>query len=75
MKKKMIGFSTFLIVGLLILVGCGTSDDDEIVIGGKDFTEQYIMAEMFSILIEENTDLNTTIKSINRNSTNKICHI
>src|SRR5699024_10003713 len=33
-----------------------------IVIGGKDFSEQYIMSEMMSILIEENTDLKTTIK-------------
>ena len=62
MKKKLVTFSTLLIVGLLVLVGCGTDDENEIVIGGKDFTEQYIMAEMMSQLIEENTDLDTSLE-------------
>src|SRR5699024_3844288 len=28
----------------------------------KDYSEQYIMSQMMSILIEENTDLKTTVK-------------
>jgi len=35
----------------------------EIVIGGKDFTEQSILAHMMAILIEENTDLTTETKT------------
>jgi len=62
MKKKLTALGTVIIVGLLILVGCGTDDSDEIVIGGKDFTEQYIMAEMMGLLIEENTDLDTSLE-------------
>ena len=62
MKKKLTTLGTVIIVGLLILVGCGTDDSDEIVIGGKDFTEQYVMAEMMGILIEENTDLDTSLE-------------
>jgi glycine betaine/choline ABC-type transport system substrate-binding protein len=62
MKKKLTALGTVIIVGLLILVGCGTDDSDEIIIGGKDFTEQYIMAEMMGILIEENTDLDTSLE-------------
>ncbi|MDX9916935.1 MAG: glycine betaine ABC transporter substrate-binding protein [Gudongella sp.] len=37
------------------------ADDNTIHIGGKNFTEQFIMAEMFKILIDENTDLKTDI--------------
>lgn len=59
MKKKWLNISVLLIVGLLVLFGCGTDEDNEIVIGGKNYTEQYIMAEMLSQLIEEHTELET----------------
>lgn len=63
MKKKLSTLYVLLAIGLLTLVGCSGSDDDLITIGGKDFTEQYIMTEMISILIEENTDLDTEIET------------
>lgn len=61
MKNKLKKLGMTLLLGLFVLVGCGK--DDEIIIGGKNFTEQYIMSEMLSILIEENTDLETDIVS------------
>lgn len=52
----------FIMVGilLLILVACGDSDNTsgetkgEIIIGGKDFTEQLIFSKMTSIYLKEN---------------------
>ena len=38
------------------ITGC-TSDKDSIVIGSKNFTEQIVLGEIMSILIESNTDL------------------
>ncbi len=61
-------FLTFVIlIGIFVLVGvtgCGGSKEAEIIrVGGKNFSEQFIMAEMLSILIEENTDLKTELKT------------
>src|SRR5699024_2900168 len=64
MKRNRIKLiSTILISMLLIInmVACGKKDS-VIVVGGKDYSEQYIMSQMMSILIEENTDLKTTVK-------------
>ncbi|HHY13533.1 MAG TPA: glycine/betaine ABC transporter substrate-binding protein, partial [Thermoanaerobacterales bacterium] len=47
--------SALILTGIL---GC-SKKEKEIRIGGKEFSEQYIMADMLSILIEENTDLKT----------------
>lgn len=67
MKKSWIKKVTLLLISIILfiaLVGCGGSDEDNtIVVGGKNFTEQYIMAEMLSILIEEKTDLTTTTQT------------
>ena len=66
MKKNWMNITILLILIMLLitLVGCGSSKEDmEIRVGGKNFTEQYIMAEMLSILIEENTDLNTSVQT------------
>jgi glycine betaine/choline ABC-type transport system substrate-binding protein len=68
MKGNGIKITTILLVSIMLmttLAGCGGSNEEnmEIRVGGKNFTEQYIMAEMFSILIEENTDLNTTLQT------------
>ena len=41
----------------LLLTGCGAHDSDTIVIGGKKFSEQSILGEMFATLIEKNTHL------------------
>lgn len=61
-------FLTFVVlIGIFVLVGvtgCGGSKEAEIIrVGGKNFSEQFIMAEMLSILIEENTDLKTELKT------------
>ncbi len=45
------------------LIGCSRQGDDIIKIGGKNFSEQFIMAEMLSLLIEENTNLQTEIQT------------
>ena len=67
MKNKIKITTIFLIIIILLTnaAGCTGSNEKnlEIRVGGKNFTEQYIMAEMFSILIEENTDLNTTLQT------------
>jgi osmoprotectant transport system substrate-binding protein len=67
MKNKIKITTIFLIIIMLLTnaAGCTGSNEKnlEIRVGGKNFTEQYIMAEMFSILIEENTDLNTTLQT------------
>lgn len=47
-----------LCVGIFTLQACGNrEDEDTIVIASKPMTEQYILVEMLTILIEENTDL------------------
>lgn len=61
MKNKLKILGLMVLLNIFVLVGCG--NDEEIVIGGKNFTEQYIMSEMLGILIEENTDLETEIIS------------
>lgn len=67
MKNKIKITTIFLIIIMLLTTaaGCAGNNEEnlEIRVGGKNFTEQYIMAEMFSILIEENTDLNTTLQT------------
>ncbi|MDX9953932.1 MAG: glycine betaine ABC transporter substrate-binding protein [Anaerolineae bacterium] len=47
---------TTLLMGLLVLsllAGCGGGDKGTIIIGSKDFTEQYIVAEMYALLLED----------------------
>lgn len=60
MKNLMKIVATTLV--LFLLVSCGSSSDGDrhVVIGGKNFTEQYIMAEMLSQLIEEHSDISTS---------------
>ena len=54
----------FLIVLAMIafasLFGC-SDDDNSIVIGTKDFTEQYILGDILKIHIEENTNIEATL--------------
>mgnify|MGYP000952883293 FL=1 len=55
MKKGLGSLILLLLVGILLftaITGCGSSKEpEEIRIGGKNFSEQLIMAEMLSILI------------------------
>lgn len=59
MKRWMVLVSVLLTLSLL--VGCGGGKQDKIVIGSKDFTEQYIVAEMYALLLE-NAGLNVERK-------------
>jgi len=66
MKRKWLSAMGLLIIGVFLatsLIGCGGPKEPDIKIGGKNFSEQFIMAEMFRILIEENTDLTTSVKT------------
>lgn len=54
MKK----FLPLVLGSVLVLSACGGSDEDTVVVGGKDFTEQIILTHMVAELLEENTDLN-----------------
>lgn len=55
MKK----FFPVVLGSTLVLAACGGgSDEDTVVVGGKDFTEQIILTHMVAELIEENTELN-----------------
>ncbi len=64
MRKNSIFLVVFIIAMLLILglTGCQSKKETAVIeVGGKNFSEQYIMAEMLSMLIEGNTDLKTNI--------------
>jgi glycine betaine/choline ABC-type transport system substrate-binding protein len=50
-------FALILVIFMVgIFVGCN-KDDKKVVIASKPMTEQYILAEMLTILIEEHTDI------------------
>lgn len=67
MRSSLKTLAFVLLIGVFLLTGvtgCGGSKQaEEIRIGGKNFSEQFIMAEMLSILIEENTDLKTSVQT------------
>jgi glycine betaine/choline ABC-type transport system substrate-binding protein len=65
MKRKSAITAILIMVAIMLvssLTGCGPKGPD-IRIGGKQFSEQFIMAEMLGILIEENTDLTVEVKT------------
>jgi osmoprotectant transport system substrate-binding protein len=55
-NKKAIGLILTITMSLSVLLS-GCSKDDTIVIGSKDYTENILMGEIFSQLIEAKTDL------------------
>lgn len=64
MKRKWINKIILTLITVMMLTACGTQKDEKtIVIGGKNFTEQFIMSEMLGILIEEKTDLKPELKT------------
>jgi len=69
-------FSCIFVGGLLavtLLWGCSvTSERDTIRIGSKNFTEQFILAELLAQLIEKNTD--TKVKRVYNLGGTMICH-
>ncbi|WP_242985435.1 glycine betaine ABC transporter substrate-binding protein [Vallitalea okinawensis] len=52
-----------LIIGIIVGFTMQTSpDENTVVVGAQNFTEQYILGEMLALLIEEYTDLNVEKK-------------
>jgi len=48
-----------MLIGILI-IGCSRQEPETIVVGSKDFTEQFILGNMLAVLIESNTDFTVT---------------
>jgi len=50
-----------IVLILIVLTGCSRSKGS-VVIGAKDYTEQHILGNILALLIERNTDIETTLK-------------
>ena len=61
--KKQIIITSLLFSLTLGLASCGNSRENEIIVGGKEFTEQQIFTHLVSELIENRTDLKVTRKA------------
>ena len=66
--KTIKSFTIVLLICLLCLTGalqsgCTSPKEPDIIVGSKDYTEQYIMGYMLSLLIEGNTNLTVTFLS------------
>jgi osmoprotectant transport system permease protein len=61
--KKQVMITTLLFSLTLGLASCGSSRENEIIVGGKEFTEQQIFTHLMSELIEDRTDLKVTRKA------------
>ena len=55
MNKKIVACTLAFVIGISI-VGCG-GKTKKVVVASKPMTEQYILAEMITVLIESNTDI------------------
>lgn len=63
-KNRLIKFGiVFCVIALFAISIVGCSNSDKIVIGGKDFTEQDIMVDMMTLLIENDTKLKVEKKT------------
>ncbi|MDW7667432.1 MAG: glycine betaine ABC transporter substrate-binding protein [Bacillota bacterium] len=58
--KKLLIFSMVMLLALGSLAGCGT-DENVIKIGHKNYTEQRILGQLFSKIIEAKTDYETDV--------------
>ncbi|MFC7439902.1 glycine betaine ABC transporter substrate-binding protein [Laceyella putida] len=67
MPKRPLKAALVILVTLALtvgLLGCNVNaSSDTVVVGGKDFTEQDIMADMITLLIEQDTDLKVKKKT------------
>jgi osmoprotectant transport system substrate-binding protein len=52
MKKRMLVFSVLVILALM-LVACGGSSSVTVRIGSKEFTEQYLLGNMYKLMLED----------------------
>ncbi|MGO4107418.1 ABC transporter substrate-binding protein [Paenibacillus sp. YAF4_2] len=74
-KKKTFGAALILLSGLLVLAltGCSNSKDgsssknDSIVVATKGFAESDILANALKLLVDQDTDLKTSIKTLDNN--------
>lgn len=57
MLNKKIILPVCLALAMVLLAGCGGSGSNTVVVGSKNFTENIILGEIISQLIEEKTDL------------------
>lgn len=53
MKKKLLMLITILSV-VIMLAACGGSNDKQVTVGAKNFTEQFVLAKMIAIMLEDN---------------------
>ncbi len=60
--KKLLSIVTVLALTLVLLAGCGKSGKKTVVVGAKDYTEQDVLGNMLSVLLEKNTDLTIEYK-------------
>lgn len=62
MKHRGILALATCIILMLGLIGCSAEEETTIIqVGGKNFSEQYIMAEILSIMIQEHTKMDTNV--------------
>lgn len=59
--KKVLILMLVLVLGLGLLSGCAKSDK-KIVVGAKDYTEQDVLGNILSVLLEKNTDFKVEYK-------------
>lgn len=57
MRRTGIGRSLLVVLSIVVLAsgvtGCGGAQQKSVVIGSKDFAEQYILAQMYALLLED----------------------
>ncbi len=66
------GLICMVLAGAFMVSACGRVAEDTVTVGSKDFTEQFIIAEIMAQLIEDRTDL-TVRRRTNLGGT-MICH-
>ena len=53
-SRKLFGFISVLLLSAVLLSACGGGDGEKsVVVGSKDFAEQYILAEMYAQVLED----------------------
>jgi osmoprotectant transport system substrate-binding protein len=53
MRKRAMLLTLVVLVLTPLMAGCGGGGQKEITIGSKDFAEQYVLAEMYALLLED----------------------
>ena len=59
---KKLSLILFTLVLCATIFGC-SDESDEIIIGTKDYTEQYVLGNILELYIESNTNIKTTLKT------------